>query len=710
MPSAVGVFRKRFQYQLYAQRARVGRKRWQGSGGGPQTYPATLTAGLTPNAALVGQARKILAAGVTPTGTTLARPQKILVGGLTPAATTIERPQKTLAGGLTPTAVIAKRPGRSLTAGLTPVGGAFGVGYAGAVIQDNPVGYWRLGEPSGTTAADATGNGHGGTYTGGYTLAQAGALARDTDGAVALNGSTGYVTVPNHAAWDLPGDFTVECWVKLATTAPARQTFVGHDNGAGNNPKWMFWLESGQLNFFHHIANTLTYPVTGAWSPTVGVWYHLAVTRSGNNYVIYVDGTSFATGTNAVAIPAATAALEIGRAEANFYLSGSIDEVAIYPTALSGARITAHRNAALAATGASVSLTAVLAPTAAVVFQARRVLAAGLTPTAAVTRRTARSLTAALTPTSVVVRRGGKTLAAGLTPAATLVAAKVALLSLAATLTPAATLVKRSARVLAASLVPTATVTWRAGRVLTAGLTPTAAVLRRASKPLAAGLTPTTVLVATKVALLSLAAGLTPSATVVRRTARVLTAGLTPTAALVRRTGRNLAASLVPAATVLRRASKGLTATLTPAATLATAKVVLRTFTAGLTPTAVVVRRSTRLLAASLTPTAGLTRRLTRSLAAGLAPTGAVVQRLSRGLSAALQPVAGLATTLIGPIPPIKLPARAVLGAATNTVATLSSLGPTRVLVVGTGAVVRVGASTARRAVVTTRRYLARIG
>src|SRR4051794_39973340 len=45
---------------------------------------------------------------------------------------------------------------------------------------DTPVGYWRLDETSGTSATDSTG-GRTGTYTGGYTLNQTGALSDVAD-------------------------------------------------------------------------------------------------------------------------------------------------------------------------------------------------------------------------------------------------------------------------------------------------------------------------------------------------------------------------------------------------------------------------------------------------------------------------------------------------------------------------------------------------
>jgi hypothetical protein len=95
-----------------------------------------------------------------------------------------------------------------------------GFSYAGRVLLDDPVGYWRLGESAGTSAADSSGNGFTGTYIGVYTLAQAGALV-DTDTSVSF-GTTGRVTVAHNASLSIPTTVSVEilgfpnghgCWL-----------------------------------------------------------------------------------------------------------------------------------------------------------------------------------------------------------------------------------------------------------------------------------------------------------------------------------------------------------------------------------------------------------------------------------------------------------------------------------------------------------------
>ncbi len=85
-----------------------------------------------------------------------------------------------------------------------------GDAYATQVLADDPILYWRLDEPSGTTAADASGEGNHGTYLGGVTLGTAGAIDEDPSASAHFDGSNDRVTLaaPNPAT--LTGSFTVE--------------------------------------------------------------------------------------------------------------------------------------------------------------------------------------------------------------------------------------------------------------------------------------------------------------------------------------------------------------------------------------------------------------------------------------------------------------------------------------------------------------------
>ena len=75
--------------------------------------------------------------------------------------------------------------------------------YSGTILASGPLAYYRLDDASGTVATDSSGNGLNATYVGGVQLGQAGALPFDSDTAVTLDGSTGYVQLPK-----LTSDFT----------------------------------------------------------------------------------------------------------------------------------------------------------------------------------------------------------------------------------------------------------------------------------------------------------------------------------------------------------------------------------------------------------------------------------------------------------------------------------------------------------------------
>ncbi|MCY2989793.1 MAG: FG-GAP-like repeat-containing protein, partial [Planctomycetota bacterium] len=68
--------------------------------------------------------------------------------------------------------------------------------YSATVLSQSPAAYYRLGETSGTVAADASGNGNYGSFGTGVTPGAAGALTGDMDTAYGFSGGQIAVTVP----------------------------------------------------------------------------------------------------------------------------------------------------------------------------------------------------------------------------------------------------------------------------------------------------------------------------------------------------------------------------------------------------------------------------------------------------------------------------------------------------------------------------------
>jgi hypothetical protein len=212
--------------------------------------------------------------------------------------------------------------------------------YRDAVLADGPVGYWRLGETTGA-AVDTTGNAAGGSYLGGVTRGVQGALAGDSNPAARFDGTDDYVSVPDNSALDRGDVFSIELWVKRGALQGTTQRLLHKGAGVAslgfglNNKLVLVPGGTGAVN----LASSTT-------AITDQSWHHVVATKNGAEVHLYVDGVDrTALGTNTTLTSNATA-LNIGRASTgSAYSSGDIDEVAIYPTALTPARVLAHYQA-----------------------------------------------------------------------------------------------------------------------------------------------------------------------------------------------------------------------------------------------------------------------------------------------------------------------------------------------------------------------------
>ncbi|MDX6682847.1 MAG: hypothetical protein QOG94_2886 [Solirubrobacteraceae bacterium] len=205
---------------------------------------------------------------------------------------------------------------------------------AAEIAADHPLAWYRLGEPSGSAMLDSSGGAHDGACVNGVTFGLPGALSGDASTARGFDGRAAYcyvngITAPTSA-------YTIEGWMKLS--APVSGTIADHGSAGA------IYVQADRY-CMRNAWESLCTPA-GAPAPTVGAWHHVAATWSAPSTVarLYVDGTLVASAPNG-ARPSGSSTFYVGYGQSAPWFTGTLDEIAYYPTALSAARIAAHYHA-----------------------------------------------------------------------------------------------------------------------------------------------------------------------------------------------------------------------------------------------------------------------------------------------------------------------------------------------------------------------------
>ncbi|MFC6705687.1 signal peptidase I [Flexivirga alba] len=210
-------------------------------------------------------------------------------------------------------------------------------GCSPAVMTDKPYAYYRLAETSGTTAADASGNGRNGTYSSGVTH-NAGGPCSDASAAATFTGSEMVSTTQQIA---LGSTFTEEIWFN--TTAPKGGSLIGFANtptGSASDPQLSVNSASRLVFAVPTSSGSVTVTSPGPKKYNDGAWHLVVATLSSAGMQLYVDGVSVASNSSTTTMTSTTGYLQMGNG-----FPGSLSGAAFYNTALSAAQITAHYNA-----------------------------------------------------------------------------------------------------------------------------------------------------------------------------------------------------------------------------------------------------------------------------------------------------------------------------------------------------------------------------
>ncbi len=223
---------------------------------------------------------------------------------------------------------------------IAPTGGGGG-DYAAEVLADSPVLYWPFGEASGTTAADASGNGQDGTIAGGALGATG---IPDGGTAIQFNGTSGQRVIRESAS-GLPtsGPFTIEFWHKTSVYVNLSQVFgFGPTLPTEIQTYGRYTLQFNNHYYFWGMGEASDWDSGVTWDAD-SQWHHIAWVNTGSTLMLYRDGVLAA---NRGSVPSLsigpTTAIAGGQHSAGSTPQMSLAHCAIFASALGADRIAAH--------------------------------------------------------------------------------------------------------------------------------------------------------------------------------------------------------------------------------------------------------------------------------------------------------------------------------------------------------------------------------
>ncbi len=216
--------------------------------------------------------------------------------------------------------------------------------YANAVLEDDPLLYYRLGGSS----VDLAGSNNP-SYTAGVTTVTPGGVVGTNSAASNFAGAkTSIVSSSSTSA--LPDGLSQEVWFKTTSTSGGKIIGYGSSKAAnsGTTCRNVYMTNAGKVIFGVYSGSRKT--IASPKSYNDGVWHHMVTTFGSDGMKLYIDGQ----------LVASQASVTTGRSFAGYwriggdnlngwpsrpssdYFAGQMNDFAIYPSVLSPETIAAH--------------------------------------------------------------------------------------------------------------------------------------------------------------------------------------------------------------------------------------------------------------------------------------------------------------------------------------------------------------------------------
>jgi signal peptidase I len=235
---------------------------------------------------------------------------------------------------------------RTTASGSEWAAGAWTQPYVGAVLADSPRFLWLLDEQAGTTTAqDRSGNAFLGDYRSAAVLGRPGALPNNPGTSMSTSGGLALTSAYTAGS---PDTHSMELWFRAGPGSAGPLIGLGSSTTTGTPPqedRVVRLAPSGQITYGDWDSNPRSIIATpGAYDD--GAWHHLVVVSTAANggrqsTVIHVDGVARASGLTSK-VDAYSSHVRVGGGSGAAAFTGSVDNVAVYHSALSASRVAAH--------------------------------------------------------------------------------------------------------------------------------------------------------------------------------------------------------------------------------------------------------------------------------------------------------------------------------------------------------------------------------
>jgi len=205
-----------------------------------------------------------------------------------------------------------------------------GISYA-KIDPKTAAGIWLFDEGSGSLAKDFSGNGNDGVIKGAEWVKGKFSNALEFD-------EGKFVDCGNGKSLNLEdSDLTIGAWIKQNDFTDYQMILTKGKPGIGANKGYRLRIEDGGAPLFTVTGDAETDLKSGKPLPKAEEWWHVVGIKDAKNMTIYVNGSEW--GAQGNSPPGSTdndVPLQIGRIiDNNWYFHGIIDEVFIFPVALS---------------------------------------------------------------------------------------------------------------------------------------------------------------------------------------------------------------------------------------------------------------------------------------------------------------------------------------------------------------------------------------